>query len=135
MYLMTGIITSAKDVSLLNSEGIVQRLIESDKALAEMFNRLSKDLVLDPGSSLDNVHRMVSGYCQKPWRRLRANLVRTYAYFRSPLAAVPLAAASILLFLTDYHADCLHRAVVLPTEQLFFWAAAAFSAVATLNRV
>ncbi|XP_020107387.1 UPF0481 protein At3g47200-like [Ananas comosus] len=100
MYLMTGIINSAKDVSLLNSQGIIRHLIESDKAVAEMFNRLSKDLVLDPESSLDDVHRMVSSYRQKPWRRLRANLVRTYAYFRSPLAAVPLAAASILLFLT-----------------------------------
>ncbi|OAY78082.1 UPF0481 protein, partial [Ananas comosus] len=100
MYLMTGIITSGKDVSLLNSQGIIRHLIESDKAVAEMFNRLSKDLVLDPESSLDDVHRIVSSYCQKPWTRLRANLVRTYAYSRSPLAAVPLAAASILLFLT-----------------------------------
>ncbi|XP_020106742.1 UPF0481 protein At3g47200-like [Ananas comosus] len=98
VFFMDNIVDSSKDVSLLNSRGIIQNAIGSDKAVAKLFNSLSKDVVLDPESSLDDVHRMVSEYCRKPWNMWRANLIHTY--FRSPWAFLSLAAAIFLLVMT-----------------------------------
>ncbi|XP_008779673.1 UPF0481 protein At3g47200-like [Phoenix dactylifera] len=98
VFFMDNIIDSAKDVSLLNSKGIIQNAVGSDKAVAKLFNSLSKDVVLDPESSLDGVHRKVNAYCRKRWNMWRANLIHTY--FRSPWAVLSLAAAIFLLLLT-----------------------------------
>ncbi|KAG1331649.1 UPF0481 protein [Cocos nucifera] len=98
VFFMDNIIDSAKDVSLLHSKGIIQNAIGSDKAVAKLFNSLSKDVVLDPESSLDDVHRKVNEYCRKRWNMWRANLIHTY--FRSPWAVLSLAAAIFLLLLT-----------------------------------
>ncbi|XP_073005662.1 UPF0481 protein At3g47200-like [Typha latifolia] len=98
VFFMDNIIDSAKDVSLLNSNGIIQNAVGSDKAVAKLFNGLSKDVALDPESSLDDVHRMVNAYCRKPWNMWRANLIHTY--FRSPWAFLSLAAAIFLLVMT-----------------------------------
>ncbi|XP_073098548.1 UPF0481 protein At3g47200-like [Elaeis guineensis] len=98
VFFMDNIIDSAKDVSLLHSKGIIQNALGSDKAVAKLFNSLSKDVVLDPESSLDDVHRMVNKYCRKRWNMWRANLIHTY--FRSPWAVLSLAAAIFLLLLT-----------------------------------
>jgi Plant protein of unknown function len=72
--------------------------VGSDKAVAKLFNTLSKDVVLEPDSNLDKVQRMVNVYCQKPWNMWRANLLHTY--FRSPWAFLSLAAAIFLLVMT-----------------------------------
>ncbi|XP_039169405.1 uncharacterized protein LOC120293746 [Eucalyptus grandis] len=50
----------------------------SEKAVTELFRSLSKDVVLDPESSLDAVRKRLKMYCQKPWITWRANLIRTY---------------------------------------------------------
>lgn len=98
VFFMDNIIDSAKDVSLLNSKGIIQNALGSDKAVAKLFNSLSKDVVLDPESTLDDVHRRVNKYCRKRWNMWRANLIHTY--FRNPWAFLSLAAAIFLIFLT-----------------------------------
>ncbi|XP_042439311.1 UPF0481 protein At3g47200-like [Zingiber officinale] len=98
VFFMDNIIDSAKDVSLLHSKGIIQNAVGSDKAVAKLFNSLSKDVVLDPESSLDEVHRRVNKYCRKSINMWRANLIHTY--FRSPWAFLSLAAAIFLLVLT-----------------------------------
>ncbi|RWW35060.1 hypothetical protein GW17_00000161 [Ensete ventricosum] len=98
VFFMDNIVDSAKDVSLLNSKEIIQNAVGSDKAVAKLFNRLSKDVVLDPESSLDDVHRKVNNYCRKDINMWRANLIHTY--FRSPWAVLSLAAAIFLLVLT-----------------------------------
>lgn len=98
VFFMDNIIDSAKDVSLLHSRGIIQNAVGSDKAVAKLFNSLSKDVVLDPESSLDEVHRRVNKYCRKSINMWRANLIHTY--FRSPWAFLSLAAAIFLLVLT-----------------------------------
>ncbi|KAM0934768.1 hypothetical protein DsansV1_C30g0213941 [Dioscorea sansibarensis] len=98
VFFMDNIIDSAKDVSLLHSKGIIQNALGSDKAVAKLFNTLSKDVVLDPDSSLDDVHRKVNKYCRKSWNMWRANLIHTY--FRSPWAFLSLAAAIFLIILT-----------------------------------
>nr|GMD59264.1 UPF0481 protein At3g47200-like [Ipomoea batatas] len=88
----------SKDVSLLHSSGIIQNAIGSDKAVAKLFNSLSKDITLDPDSSLDVVQNEVSHYCQKAWNEWRANLIHTY--FRSPWAILSVIAAIFLFALT-----------------------------------
>ncbi|KAJ0973484.1 hypothetical protein J5N97_021443 [Dioscorea zingiberensis] len=98
VFFMDNIIDSAKDVSLLHSKGIIQNALGSDKAVAKLFNSLSKDVVLDPESSLDDVHNRVNKYCRKSWNMWRANLIHTY--FRSPWAFLSLVAAIFLIVLT-----------------------------------
>lgn len=61
VFFMDNIIDSAKDVSLLHAKGIIQNALGSDKAVAKMFNSLSKDVVLDPDGGLNAVHREVNG--------------------------------------------------------------------------
>uniref|UniRef100_J3N8V7 Uncharacterized protein n=2 Tax=Oryza brachyantha TaxID=4533 RepID=J3N8V7_ORYBR len=98
VFFMDNIIDSAKDVALLSSRGIIQNAVGSDKAVAKLFNSISRDVVLEPESALDDVHRQVNAYCRQPWNMWRANLVHTY--FRSPWAFLSLAAAVFLLVMT-----------------------------------
>ncbi|KAJ1275759.1 hypothetical protein BS78_05G161100 [Paspalum vaginatum] len=98
VFFMDNIIDSAKDVALLSTSGIIQNAVGSDKAVAELFNSISKDVVIEPDSALDAVQRHVNTYCRKPWNKWRANLIHTY--FRSPWAFMSLAAAVFLLVMT-----------------------------------
>nr|XP_043614112.1 UPF0481 protein At3g47200-like [Erigeron canadensis] len=98
IFFMDNIIDNARDVSLLHSQGIIQNAIGSDKAVAKLFNSLSKDITLDPDSELDVVHKQVHSYCRKPWNEWRANLIHTY--FRSPWAILSVLAAILLFALT-----------------------------------
>ncbi|KAK6917035.1 Protein of unknown function DUF247, plant [Dillenia turbinata] len=98
IFFMDNIIDSSGDVSLLHSKGIIQNAIGSDKAVAKLFNSISKDITLDPDSSLDIVHKKVNEYCKKRWNEWRANLIHTY--FRNPWAILSVVAAIFLFALT-----------------------------------
>ncbi|KAF8020572.1 hypothetical protein BT93_G1107 [Corymbia citriodora subsp. variegata] len=95
IFLMDKIINDEKDVALLHAQGIIQNAIGSDKAVAEMFNSLCKELTLRAESSLDAVHVEVSEYCKKTWYTWMATLYHTY--FKSPWPIISFIAA-ILLF-------------------------------------
>ncbi|KAL6622835.1 hypothetical protein ACP70R_032714 [Stipagrostis hirtigluma subsp. patula] len=98
VFFMDSMVDSARDVALLAAGRIVQNTVGSDRAVAKLFNGLSRDVVLEPQGALDEVHRRVNAYCRKPWNRWRANLVHTY--FRSPWSFLSLAAAVFLLVMT-----------------------------------
>ncbi|CAL5093638.1 unnamed protein product [Urochloa decumbens] len=100
VFFMDNMVDSARDVAILASRGrgVVRNALGSDKAVARLFNGLSRDVVLEPRSALDGVHREVSAYCRKRRNRWRANLVHTY--FRSPWSFLSLAAAVFLLVMT-----------------------------------
>ncbi|XVF60913.1 hypothetical protein PTKIN_Ptkin08bG0086200 [Pterospermum kingtungense] len=98
IFFMDNIIDNDKDVALLHSRGIIQNALGSDKAVANLFNSLSKDITLDPDSSLDDVHKNVSRYCKKAWNEWRANLIHTY--FRNPWAILSLISVIFLFALT-----------------------------------
>ncbi|XP_047969175.1 UPF0481 protein At3g47200-like [Salvia hispanica] len=98
IFFMDNIIDSAMDVSLLHSCDIIQNALGSDKAVANLFNSLSKDITPDRGSYLGQVHKQVSKYCQKPWHQYRANLMHTY--FTNPWAILSVIAAIFLFALT-----------------------------------
>ncbi|KAK3026860.1 hypothetical protein RJ639_042360 [Escallonia herrerae] len=95
---MDCIIKNVRDVSLLDSQGIIQNAIGSDEAVATLFNSLSKDTRLDPESSLEAVQTKVNYYCKRPWNKWRAIVVD--AYFNYPLAIVSVNAAIFLFTLT-----------------------------------
>ncbi|PKI65611.1 hypothetical protein CRG98_014004 [Punica granatum] len=64
---------SERDVALLHFRGIIySSAIGSDRAVAEQFNSLAKDLTLDPESSLDVVEKKVIDCGNKPWNVWRA---------------------------------------------------------------
>lgn len=98
IFFMDNIIDSARDVSLLHSSGVIQNAVGSDKAVAKLFNSLSKDVTLDPQSRLDEVHKKVSNYCKKPWNAWRADIMHNY--FRNPWAILSVIAAIFLFALT-----------------------------------
>ncbi|KAF8390794.1 hypothetical protein HHK36_025322 [Tetracentron sinense] len=98
IFFMDNIIDNARDVSLLHSKGIIQNAIGSDKAVAKLFNSLSKDVTLDPESSLHKVHQKVNDYCKMKINAWRANLIHTY--FRNPWAILSFVAAIFLMTLT-----------------------------------
>ncbi|PIA41321.1 hypothetical protein AQUCO_02200018v1 [Aquilegia coerulea] len=95
---MDNIIDSAKDVSLLHSSGILHNNIGSEKAVANLFNGISKDVTPDPEGSLEKVHKELDDFCNTKCNEWRANLKRTY--FKSPWAFVSLLAAVFLILLT-----------------------------------
>ncbi|PPR88252.1 hypothetical protein GOBAR_AA32438 [Gossypium barbadense] len=98
IFFMDNIIDNERDVALLHSTGIIQNALGSDKAVANLFNSLSKDITLDPESSLDEVQKKVNKYCKKAWNEWRANLIHTY--FRNPWAMLSLIGAIFLFALT-----------------------------------
>ncbi|KAI8528285.1 hypothetical protein RHMOL_Rhmol12G0138000 [Rhododendron molle] len=81
IFFMDSIIHSAKDVSLLHDKGIIQNAIGNDKAVAELFNSISKNATLDQASSLAVVLREVHKYCKKRWNNWRLNLYLSYFAF------------------------------------------------------
>lgn len=98
VFFMDSIIDSPTDVSLLHWKKIIHNALGSDKAVAKLFNSLSKDVTLDPDDVLDDIHRRVNKYCSKRWNKWRANLLHTY--FRNPWTFMSIAAAIFLLGLT-----------------------------------
>ncbi|KAL0385251.1 UNVERIFIED_CONTAM: hypothetical protein Sradi_2919400 [Sesamum radiatum] len=98
VFFMDNIIDSARDVSLLHSCRIIQNALGSDKMVANLFNSLSRDIILDRDSRLNQVHQLVSDYCQKPWHQWRANL--KHNYFTNPWASLSVIAAVFLFALT-----------------------------------
>ncbi|KAJ4824546.1 hypothetical protein Tsubulata_027480 [Turnera subulata] len=98
VFFMDNIIDDAMDVAFLEARGIIQNALGSDKAVAKLFNSLSKDIPLDPDNRLDLVYKQVNAYSRKRWNAWRANLIQTY--FRNPWAVLSLIAAIILFALT-----------------------------------
>ncbi|KAI9095406.1 hypothetical protein K1719_026440 [Acacia pycnantha] len=98
VFFMDNIIDNESDVVILEQKRILQNALGSDKAVAKLFNSLSKDVSVDREGGLDIVQVSVCRYCKKPWNKWRANLIETY--FRNPWAIVSLVAAIFLFVLT-----------------------------------
>ncbi|KAL3498605.1 hypothetical protein ACH5RR_041337 [Cinchona calisaya] len=98
IFFMDNIVDNAKDVNILQTSEIIQNAIGSDKAVAELFNSLSKDVALDPDSSLTAVREMASLYCKTRLHKWRASLIQSY--FRNPWAIISVIAAIVLFALT-----------------------------------
>ncbi|KAL3502060.1 hypothetical protein ACH5RR_036509 [Cinchona calisaya] len=98
VFFMDSIINDSEDVKLLHSGEIIQNALGSDKAVADLFNSLSRDAALELNSSPSTVHNMVTSYCKNRWPRWRAKLTETY--FTNPWAFISFIAAIFLFALT-----------------------------------
>ncbi|KAL3719685.1 hypothetical protein ACJRO7_004633 [Eucalyptus globulus] len=98
IYCMDQIINHGQDVALLRAQGIIVNYMESDEAVAKMFNSLGKVVVINPSRGLRDVIKKVNKYRNKHWNRWRANLIHTY--LRNPWVALSLIAAVFLFALT-----------------------------------
>lgn len=98
---LDNLIDKANDVALLKSKGIIQDAIGSDAAVAKLFNSISRDTVIEPGSAFEAVHCEVTGYYRNNCRRVLngwwINLVDKY--FQNPWTTISLLAAVVLLTL------------------------------------
>ncbi|MCL7027179.1 hypothetical protein MKW94_012509 [Papaver nudicaule] len=96
---MDNIIDSSDDVKILRSSGVLHNSIGSNKAVAKLFNEMTKDVTPDPESRLEKiVQKQLDEYCRSQWHEWRANLSHTY--FKNPWAVLSLLAAVLLLALT-----------------------------------
>ncbi|MCL7027180.1 hypothetical protein MKW94_012510 [Papaver nudicaule] len=96
---MDNIIDSSDDVKILRSSGVLHNSIGSNKAVAKLFNDMTKDVTPDPESRLEKiVQKQLDEYCRSQWNEWRANLSHTY--FKNPWALLSLLAAVLLLALT-----------------------------------
>lgn len=93
------IVDDAEDIRLLHHKGIILNGIDNDKAAAELFNLLSKDVPFDKRSSPHaEVYSSINDYCTKQMPKYRAILYSRY--LTSPWAVISILAASFLLVLT-----------------------------------
>ncbi|GFZ20504.1 hypothetical protein Acr_28g0012090 [Actinidia rufa] len=75
---MSTIINSVRDVILLESNGIIEKAIGSEKAVVKLFQSLSEDIMYNPHSSMGSVLHDINVYRRKPWVKYRANFVHAY---------------------------------------------------------
>ncbi|KAI3913895.1 hypothetical protein MKW92_051680 [Papaver armeniacum] len=99
VYFMDNIIDSSEDVKILKSSGVLINSIGSDKAVAKLFNELTKDATPDSENMLEKVvQKQLDKHCRNKWNEWRATLNHTY--FKNPWALLSLLAAVLLLALT-----------------------------------
>ncbi|KAK2632785.1 hypothetical protein EUGRSUZ_L01084 [Eucalyptus grandis] len=98
IYCKDLMISNARDVQVLRAEGIILNLLESDEAVATMFNSLGRYSTICFESNLIDVLEKVNKYCNKRWNMWRANLIHTY--FSNPWVTLSLIAAVFLFALT-----------------------------------
>lgn len=97
IFLMDKVIDTAKDVQILRSKGIIENALGSDEAVANLFNKISKDMPIDPACRLKGVHLEVKNYCNKKTHHWKAHL-RHY-YFINPWVTLSVVAAFVLVAL------------------------------------
>ncbi|CAL4995197.1 unnamed protein product [Urochloa decumbens] len=99
VFLMSQIIKSSEDVSLLESRRIIRNALGDNQMVVELFMQLSGDLHVYPKDSpLLVVHQLMDQHCQTTWRIWRAHIARRY--FRSPWAPISLAGSVFFLLIT-----------------------------------
>ncbi|CAA7055903.1 unnamed protein product [Microthlaspi erraticum] len=96
---MDNLINSSEDVSYLYYCGIIEHWLGSDAEVADLFNRLCKEVFFDPKDSyLSQLSDEVNHYYSRKWNTLKATL--KHRYFNNPWAYFSFFAAVILLILT-----------------------------------
>ncbi|KAJ7952819.1 hypothetical protein O6P43_024604 [Quillaja saponaria] len=102
---MDNLINSPADVGYLHYCGIIEHWLGSDAEVADLFNRLCRQVVFDiNGSYLSHLSEGVNRYYNHRWNTWRASL--KHNYFSNPWAIVSLVAAVVLLLLTFAQTFC-----------------------------
>lgn len=76
MKFMNNIIQNGEDVAELRSKGVMHHTLESDEAVAKLFNTVYKGH-LNPDSKLHHVQRQADEYCKKRRHKWYAKFVQT----------------------------------------------------------
>ncbi|CAL9246950.1 unnamed protein product [Arabidopsis halleri] len=98
---MDNLINSSQDVSYLHHDGIIEHWLGSDSEVADLFNRLCKEVIFDPKDGyLSQLSGEVNRYYSRKWNSLKATLRQKY--FNNPWAYFSFSAAVILLILTFF---------------------------------
>ncbi|XP_019703707.3 UPF0481 protein At3g47200-like [Elaeis guineensis] len=96
---MDCIIDQAEDVRLLHLEGILEHKLSSDKAVAELFNKLGCQIYFTwEKNYLTNQITKINNFCDSRWHKWLAALRRDY--LGNPWAIISVFAAFIFLLLT-----------------------------------
>ncbi|KAK4423925.1 hypothetical protein Salat_1975400 [Sesamum alatum] len=102
VFFLDCLIRNPADVHVLSSHGIILNCLGSDSEVADLLNSVSRDVTLDPESSLEMVHYMVGAKLRNRFTRTlnewQADFIRTY--FKSPWAAISVIAAILYFGLT-----------------------------------
>ncbi|WCJ18159.1 hypothetical protein M5689_000534 [Euphorbia peplus] len=110
IFFMASLIRSERDVAFLESKGILQNDLGTEKAAAELFISLGKYLAMDPDNnnldlvqvnvsrSLHSASTKVNAYRKKAGKEFYTKVVRKYC--KSPLAILSLIAGLFLVTLT-----------------------------------
>ena len=94
--LMSNIIKTAEDVAILRDEGVLENMLSADKAVAQLFNGLFKQVHLDiEGHCNADLFRRVREYCGVVHHRWRAELYRKG--WKSPWTLCALVGGILLL--------------------------------------
>ncbi|KAK1282012.1 hypothetical protein QJS10_CPB22g01289 [Acorus calamus] len=97
--LMDSLIDTPKDVMVLQAAGILKIGLSNQEEVAEVFNRLCRDVYYYKSMSyLSDMYDRVNYYCDSRWHRYRTVLARDY--FNNPWTIISVVAAGILLLLT-----------------------------------
>ena len=93
---MSNIIKTAEDVAILRDEGVLENMLSGDKAVAELFNGLFKEVHLDTeGHCNADLFRRVREYCGVVHHRWRAEIYRKG--WKSPWTCCTLLGGILLL--------------------------------------
>ncbi|KAJ8764450.1 hypothetical protein K2173_006190 [Erythroxylum novogranatense] len=99
VFFMDNLINSPMDVAHLHSCGIIEHWLGSDSEVADLFNRLGHEVVLDIDNNyLSQLSADVNNYHNRRWNTWKATL--KHRYFNNPWAIISVIAAVVLLLLT-----------------------------------
>ncbi|KAK3221774.1 hypothetical protein Dsin_008799 [Dipteronia sinensis] len=97
---MDNLINTPEDVGYLHRRGIIEHWLGSDAEVADLFNRLCREVVFDINNSyLSRLSEDVNRYYSQRWNAWWASL--RHNYFHNPWAIISIAAAVMLLLLTS----------------------------------
>ncbi|XP_078149712.1 UPF0481 protein At3g47200-like [Carex rostrata] len=96
---MDALIDTADDVKLLQKNKIIINYLSSQKDVANLFNKLSKEAAHDaPNDVFNDVRIQLSKYHKKRCHKWHASL--RHQYFYNPWRGLSIIAASLVIFLT-----------------------------------
>lgn len=98
-YFMDCLIDTAKDAQILSQNGIIDRWLDSNEDVANLFNKLGREVIVyDYDFYLLSVCNEINQYHRTHWNVWRATLRRNY--LNNPWAIISVTAAGVLLLLT-----------------------------------
>ncbi|KAA0064940.1 UPF0481 protein [Cucumis melo var. makuwa] len=93
------LINMEEDAHLLAKAGvIINTLGDTDKDISDLFNCLSKCVIIPTRSHFDDINRALRMHCNGRWNKAKASLKRNY--FNTPWAVISFVAATFLIVLT-----------------------------------